>query len=47
MPQMKDQDKTTEEQQSEVKISNLLEEDYRITIVKMIQDLRKVNGGTD
>ena len=47
MPQMKDQDKATEEQQSEVKISNLLGEDYRIIIVKMIQDLRKVNGGTD
>lgn len=47
MPQMKDKDKTTEEQQSEVKIGNLLEEDYRIIIAKMIQDLRNVNGHTD
>lgn len=47
MHQMKDKNKTTEKQQSEVKIGNPLEKDYRIIIVKMIQDLRNVNGCTD
>ena len=47
MHQMKDKNKTTEKQQREVKIGNLLEKDYRIIIVKMIQDLRNVNGRTD
>ena len=38
---MKEQDKTPEEQLSEVKLGNLPEKEFRITIVKMIQDLRK------
>ena len=37
---MKEQDKSPEEL-SEVKIGNLLEKEFRIMIVKMIQDLRK------
>ena len=41
MSQMKEQDKTPEEQLSKVKIGNLLEKEFRIMIVKMIQDLRK------
>ena len=35
------QDKTPEEQLSEVEISNLPEKEFRVMIVKMIQDLRK------
>ena len=39
---MKEQDKTLEKQLSEeVKIGNLPEKEFRIMIVKMIQDLRK------
>ena len=38
---MKEQDKTPEEQLSEVEIGNHLEKEFRIMIVKMIQDLRK------
>ena len=38
---MKEQDKTPEEQLNEVEIDNLLEKEFRILIVKMIQDLRK------
>ena len=41
MSQMKEQDKSPEEQLGEVKIDNLLEKEFRIMIVKMIQDLRK------
>ena len=41
MSQMKEQDKTPEEQLSEVEIGNLPEKESRVTIVKMIQDLRK------
>ena len=41
MYQVKEQDKTTEKQQNEVEISNLPEKEFRIMIVKMIQDLRK------
>ena len=41
MYQMKEQDKTQEKQLNEVEISNLPEKDFRIMIVKMIQDLRK------
>ena len=37
---MKEQDKSPEEL-SEMKIGNLLEKEFRIMIVKMIQDLRK------
>ena len=38
---MKGQDKIPEKQQNEVEIGNLAENDFRIIIVKMIQDLRK------
>ena len=38
---MKEQDKTPEEQLSELELGNLPEKEFRITIVKMIQDLRK------
>ena len=38
---MKEQDKTPEKQLSGVEIGNLLEKEFRIMIVKMIQDRRK------
>ena len=38
---MKEQDKTSEKQLNEVEIGNLLEKEFRIMIVKMIQDLGK------
>ena len=41
MYQMKEQDKTPEEQLNEKDIGNLPETEFRITIVKMIQDLGK------
>ena len=41
MYQMKEQDKTQEKQLKEVEIGNLPEKEFRIMIVKMIQDLRK------
>ena len=37
--QMKEQDKTPEKQLNEVEIGNLPEKEFRIMIVKMIQDL--------
>ena len=39
--QVKEQDKTPEKQLNEVDIGNLPEKEFRIMIVKMIQDLRK------
>ena len=39
--QIKGQDKTPEKHINEVEIGNLPEKDFRIMIVKMIQDLRK------
>ena len=39
--QMKEQDKTTEKQLNEVETGNLPEKEFRIMIMKMIQDLRK------
>ena len=39
MSQMKEQDKTPEKQLSEAEIGNLLEKEFRIMLVKMIQDL--------
>ena len=39
MSQMKGQDKTPEKQLNEVEIDNLPEKEFRIKIVKMIQDL--------
>ena len=41
MYQMKEQDKTSEKQLNEVEISKLPEKEFRIMIVKMIQDLGK------
>ena len=38
---MKGQDKIPEKQLNEVKIGNLPKKEFRIVIVKMIQDLRK------
>ena len=43
---MKEQDKTPEEQLSEVEISNLPEKFSRVMLVKMIQDLRKILEAT-
>ena len=44
---MKKQDKTSEKQLNEVEIGNLPEKEFKIMIVKMIQDLGKKNGGKD
>ena len=41
MSQMKEQGKTPEKQLNEVEIGNLPEKEFRIMIVKMIQDLWK------
>ena len=41
MSQMKGQDKTPEKQLTEVEIGNLSEKEFRIMIVKKIQDLGK------
>ena len=41
MSQMKGQDKTPEKQLNEVELGNLPEKEFRIMIVKMIQDLGK------
>ena len=41
---MKEQDKTPEKQLNEVKMGNLPEKEFRIMIVKMIQDLGKRMG---
>ena len=41
MYQMKEQDKTPEKQLNEVEIGNLPEKEFRIMIVKIIQDLKK------
>lgn len=38
MSQMKEQDKTPEEQLSEVEIGNLSEKDFRVMLIRMIQD---------
>ena len=41
MSQMKGQDKTLEKPANEVKIGNLPDKEFRIMVVKMIQDLGK------
>ena len=41
MYQMKEQDKTPEKQLNEVEIGKLPEKEFRILIVKLIQDLGK------
>ena len=38
---MKEQDKTPEKQLNELEVGNLPEKEFRMMIVKMIQDLRK------
>ena len=38
---MKEQDKTTEKQLNEAEIGNLPDKEFRIMIVRMIQDLAK------
>ena len=43
MYQMKEQDKTPKKQLNKVEISNLPEKEFRIMIVRMIQDLGKRN----
>ena len=40
MFQMKEQDKTLEEL-SEVEISNLLDKDFKVMIIKMLNELRR------
>ena len=47
MYQMREQEKTPEKQLNEVEIGNLPEKEFRIMIVKMIQDLRKRMEGKD
>ena len=47
LSQMKGQDKNSEKQLNEVKLGNLPEKEFRIMTVKMIQELRKKNGGKD
>ena len=42
MFQTKEQDKNPQEQLNEVEIGNLPEKEFRVMIVKMIQDLRKI-----
>ena len=44
---MKEQDKTPERHLSEVEIGNLPEKEFRVMIVKMIQDHGEKNGDTD
>ena len=41
MSQMKGQDKTPEKQLNELEIGNFPEKEFKIMIVRMIQDLRK------
>ena len=41
LSQMKGQDKNSEKQLNEVKIGNLPEKEFRLMIVKIMQDLRK------
>ena len=45
--QRKEQDKTRKEQVSEAEIGNLPEKEFRVMIVKMIQDLGKRIAGKD
>ena len=41
MPQMKGQDKFPEKELNELEIGNIPEKEFRVTTVKMTQDLRK------
>ena len=47
MFQTKEQDITLEEQLSEMEIGNLPKKEFRITIVKIIQDLREKRDQED
>ena len=47
LSQTKGQDIISEKPPSEVEIGSLLEKEFRIMTVKMIQELRKKNGGKD
>ena len=44
MLQMKEPDKTSEEELSEVEIGNLLEKELRVIIIKMMKELRRTMG---
>ena len=44
MYQMKEQDKTPEKQVNEAEIGKLPEKEFRIMIVKMIQDLEELKS---
>ena len=44
MSQLKGQDKTTEKQLNEVEIGNLPEKEFRIVMLKMVQDLKKTKN---
>ena len=46
MFQTKEQDKTPEEELSEVEIGNLPEKEFRVVMIKMIKDLEE-NGCTE
>ena len=41
MPQTKEQDKTPEEQLSEVEVGSLLRKEFRVMTANMVQDLGK------
>ena len=41
---MKGQDKTPEKQLNEVEIGNLPEKEFRIVMLKMVQDLKKTKN---
>ena len=41
MSQMKEQDKTPEEELSEVEIGNLPEKEFRVMIIKVMKELRR------
>ena len=44
---LKEQDKKPEQQLREVEIGNVSEKEFSVMIVKMTQDLKKKNDGTD
>ena len=44
LSQMKEQDETPEEQLHEVELGRLLEEEFRVMIAKMFQDLGEKSG---
>ena len=46
MLQMKKHSKNPQDQTNKWKISSLCEKEFRVMIVKMIQNLRGKNGGT-